>query len=87
MSQGLFLTSVIAAALALVAANGIARMHWRSDIGPYRERYAFSILHRPGSYVQPDWVGSVRALAIVGCCFVAVACGCLIYQVALDLTR
>jgi hypothetical protein len=87
MIEGLFLTSVVAAALVLVAAIALARMHWRSDIGPYRERYAFSILRRPGSYVQPDWVRPVRTLAVVGCSFVAVACGCLIYRVALDLTR
>jgi hypothetical protein len=87
MIQALFLLSVVAGALTLGAAIGIARTHWRLDIEPYRERYSFSVLRRPSSYVQPDWVGSVRVLALVGCCLIAVAVGCLTYQLAVDLAR
>jgi hypothetical protein len=87
MIQGLFLLSVVVAPLTLVAAIVIARMHRRNDIGPYRERYVFSVLRRPVSYVQPDWVRPVRVLALAGCCLIAVAIGCLIYQLAVDLTR
>ena len=87
MIQALFLLSVIAGALTLVAAIFTARMHWRLDIGPYHERYAWRVLRRPGSYVQQEWVGSVQALALVGCCLVAVAIGSLIYQAAVDWMR
>ncbi|HXX83509.1 MAG TPA: hypothetical protein VEN29_05955 [Casimicrobiaceae bacterium] len=87
MIQALFLMSVIVGPLTLVAAIVIARMHWRLGIGPYREGYAFRVLARPSSYVQPDWIGSVRALALVGCCFIAVATGSLIYPLAVALAR
>ena len=87
MIQALFLVSVVAAPFTLLAAIMIARMHWRLDIGPYREGYAFRILARPSSYVQPDWVGSVRALALAGGSLLATSFGSLVYQLAVALAR
>lgn len=85
IAQALFLVSVLAGTAPLIAAIGIARWHWRVDSVPYRETYAFSVLRRPASYVSPGWVGPVRALALVGSCLIALAVGCLAYQLLVDL--
>ena len=83
--QALFLVSVLAGTGALIAAIAIARCHWRLDVAPYRETYAFSVLRHPASYVTPDWVRSVRTRALVGMCLMALAVGCLSYQLVVDL--
>ena len=84
MLQATFLVTVIAGALTLVAAVGTARMHWRVDVTPYRETYAFNVLRHPAAYVRPQWAAKVRILAIVGVCLLVLAVGCLAFQLAID---
>ena len=84
--QAIFLVSVIAGALMLVGAVGVARMHWRADCLPYRETYAFALLRRPASFVDAAWVRRVRALSLAGSCLLAIAIGCLVYQLLVDFS-
>ena len=88
MAQVLFLTSVGAGVLTLVAAISVARLHWRTDVAPFgRHTNAIKVLARPALYARPSALRAIRTLTIVGCTSFGVALGCLVYQLVADVSR
>ena len=88
MAQPLFLTSVVAGVLVLVAAISVARLHWRTDVAPFgRHTNAIKVLARPASYVRPSALRAIRTLTLAGCTLFGVALGCLVYQFVADVSR
>ncbi len=81
MAQALFLTSVLAGAVSLVAAIGVARLHWRPDLAPFsRHTNALNVLARPASYAHPVALRVIRMLTLVGCKLFGVALVCLVFE-------
>ena len=88
MAQAIFLTSVLGAVVSLVAAIGVARLHWRTDVAPFgRDTNTVKVLARPACFARPSALGAIRTLTVLGCALFAVALGCLIYQFYADVVR
>lgn len=69
--------------LALVAAIGVARWNWRSDLAPYSRRTnPFDVLRRPSRYTEARAAGAVAALARLGAASLIVAVAALAVELA-----
>jgi hypothetical protein len=87
-TQAIFLTSALGGVVSIVAAIGVARLYWRTDIAPFgRHTNSIKVLSRPAFYARPVALGAIRALTHIGYTFFAVAVSCLIYQFLADFVR
>jgi hypothetical protein len=83
--QTVFLVSVLGGVVSLVAAVGIARTHWRTDVARFSsETNALNVLLRPASYVASG-LGAIRTLTLLGCGLLGVALLCLVYELLVSL--
>ena len=83
MIQAAFLTSLFIGLGLLIAAIGLARFNWRSDIEPYgRNTRPLHLVLNPERYVLPGAAAKVRLIGVSGIFFLLLAACALACQLA-----
>jgi hypothetical protein len=72
MSEMAFLICLAVGLVAFLSGVFWIRLHWRRDIGPYRESAWLDILRHPERFTATSAVGPARVLTMTGLVFLLV---------------
>ena len=81
MSQVAFLTFLAAGLAGVVSSTIWTRLHWRGDLGPYREAMWLDVVLHPDRFVDPAYARVAMVLTRVGTLFLAGALGVILFEV------
>ena len=82
MRQSAFLAALLLGLVALLSGVTWTRLHWRADIGPYREKAWLDVLMHPERFAEGASIGRVRGLIRAGVVLLAAALGMAVLEIA-----
>ena len=87
MSQVAFLTFLAAGLVGVLSGVIWTRLHWRGDLGPYREAMWLDVVLHPDRFVDPAYARVGKLLTRVGTVFLVGAFSVVMLEIIRSMAK